>query len=45
MALASFGIAQLVAKGYGNLAWGFLVVYMVPLLTVGIYKILRKPAS
>ena len=45
MALASFGIADLVAKGYGNLAWGFLVVYMIPLLTVGVYKIWRKPVD
>jgi uncharacterized membrane protein YkvI len=45
MALASYGIADLVAKGYGNLAWGFLVVYMVPLLTVGVYKIWRKPVD
>lgn len=39
--LSNFGITALVAKGYGNLAWGYLLVYIIPLLTVGIYKILR----
>jgi uncharacterized membrane protein YkvI len=40
--LASFGITTLVAKGYGNLAWGYLIIYMIPLLTIGVFKILRK---
>ncbi|MDH4049485.1 MAG: hypothetical protein OEW68_15060 [Gammaproteobacteria bacterium] len=40
--LASFGITALVAKGYGNLAWGYLLVYFIPLLTIGVYKILKK---
>jgi uncharacterized membrane protein YkvI len=42
MVLASFGIAALVAQGYGNMAWGYLVIYMIPLVTVGAYKIWRK---
>jgi len=37
--LASFGITALVAQGYGTVAWGYLVIYIVPLLTVGVYKI------
>jgi uncharacterized membrane protein YkvI len=41
MFLASFGITALVAKGYGNMAWGYLVIYMIPLLTVGVFKIWR----
>ena len=43
MVLASFGITALVAKGYGTVAWGYLVIYMIPLLTVGVYKIWRIP--
>jgi uncharacterized membrane protein YkvI len=39
--LSSFGIVELVAKGYGSLAWGFLLVYILPILTVGIYKIFK----
>ncbi len=42
LVLASFGITALVAKGYGNLAWAYLVVYIIPLLTIGLFKILRQ---
>ena len=33
------GIVALIADGYGTLAWGFLAVYVLPLLTVGVYKL------
>lgn len=39
--LSLFGITSLVAKGYGTMAWGFLVVYVIPLLTIGVYR-MRK---
>lgn len=39
MALASFGITALVANGYGTVAWGYLAIYIIPLLTVGAYKV------
>jgi uncharacterized membrane protein YkvI len=42
--LASFGITALVAKGYGTLAWGYLVIYFIPLLTIGVFKIWRNDA-
>ncbi|MDH5175295.1 MAG: hypothetical protein OEX15_01370, partial [Gammaproteobacteria bacterium] len=45
MILASFGIAALVAQGYGNMAWGYMVIYMIPLVTVGAYKIWRKTGT
>lgn len=41
--LSDFGIVDLIAQGYGSIAWGFLFVYLIPLFTIGIYK-LRKPA-
>lgn len=44
-ALAQFGIIALVAKGYGTLAWGFIVLLALPLLTVGLRKVLKAPAS
>jgi uncharacterized membrane protein YkvI len=40
--LANFGIVDLIAEGYGNLAWGFLLVYLIPLFTVGIYRLSRS---
>lgn len=37
--LSTFGIVDLVAQGYGTVAWGFLFFYALPLLTVGIYRL------
>ena len=45
LALSTFGLIQLVAKGYGAVSWGFLFVYIVPLLTWGLYKIWKKGKS
>ena len=28
----------MVGGGYGTMAWGFLLIYGVPLLTVGVYR-------
>ncbi len=42
--LSHLGMVALIADGYGTLAWGFLVVYAVPLFTIGIYR-LTKTAS
>lgn len=40
--LAKFGITALVAKGYGNLAWAYLIVFIIPLLTIGVFKVYRR---
>ena len=40
-ALGSLGIISLIAQGYSALAVGFALVYVLPLLTVGIYRIVR----
>ena len=37
--ISSFGLINLIAKGYGALSWGFLLVYLLPLVTIGTYKI------
>jgi uncharacterized membrane protein YkvI len=42
LGLARFGIIALVARGYGWLSWGIFMLYFVPLLTVGLYKIMRR---
>jgi uncharacterized membrane protein YkvI len=41
--LSDFGIVDLIAQGYGTMAWGFLFVYLIPLFTVGIYRLVRQP--
>lgn len=43
--LSGFGLATLIARGYGTMAWGFMIVYVIPLLTVGIYKLQRCTQS
>jgi len=40
--LSLAGITSLIAKGYGTMSWGFLVVYVIPLLTIGIYRLARQ---
>lgn len=42
-AAAGFGVIALIASGYGTLAWGFMVVYAFPVLTIGVWRILKAP--
>jgi len=39
--LSRFGIVELVDKGYGMLAWAFFAVYFLPLVTVGLYRLIK----
>ncbi len=41
VALSQFGIITLVTTGYGLMAWGFLIIYIIPLFTNGVI-IMRK---
>lgn len=43
--LSTFGIVALVAKGYGAIAWGFLMFYALPLVTVGVYRLFLAPSE
>ncbi len=44
--LANVGIVGLVAKGYGTLAWFVLVIYVIPILTLGLLKLRNQvPAT
>lgn len=36
-----FGLVALIANGYRALAWLLLVVYVIPLLTIGVWKLRR----
>jgi uncharacterized membrane protein YkvI len=44
-ALSAVGIVSLIADGYGTIAWGFLAVYLIPLFTVGIFRLRRAGPS
>ncbi|MDR2149906.1 MAG: hypothetical protein LBO67_03645 [Spirochaetaceae bacterium] len=39
--VSTFGLTGLIAKGYGTITWGFFVLYVIPMLTWGVYKIVR----
>ncbi|WP_447762918.1 YkvI family membrane protein [Sphingopyxis panaciterrae] len=37
------GLVDLIASGYRFLAWLFLIVFVAPLLTIGVWRLLRRP--
>jgi len=37
-----FGLVALIARGYRLLAWVFLLVYVLPLLTIGIFRLVSR---
>ncbi|MDK2917676.1 MAG: hypothetical protein PWQ37_409 [Candidatus Petromonas sp.] len=39
--MAKIGIIDLIAKGYTMMAYGMIVVYAIPLVTIGLIKILK----
>ena len=45
MSLSTLGLVNLIAKGYGTISWGFLVVYVIPIATYGLAKIVREKRS
>ncbi|MEM0955966.1 MAG: hypothetical protein AAGI24_17630 [Pseudomonadota bacterium] len=45
IALAHFvGFVQLISDGYGTLTWFFVLVFIVPLLTRGVWLVAQRPA-
>ncbi|MFC1554313.1 hypothetical protein ACFL7D_06745 [candidate division KSB1 bacterium] len=43
--ISRYGLINLIAKGYGALSWGFFAVFVIPLFTLGIYKIYKSGNS
>ena len=43
--LATAGIIALIARGYGTIAWGFLLVYVIPICTLGVWKLWKAGES
>ncbi|WP_298024994.1 hypothetical protein [uncultured Dysosmobacter sp.] len=37
--VSTFGLTNLILKGYGTACYGFLILFAIPMLTIGIYKI------
>ncbi|CAH2213346.1 YkvI family membrane protein [Tepidibacter aestuarii] len=42
MGLSKIGIIDLIAKGYTMMAYGMIAVYAIPLVTIGLYKIVKS---
>ncbi len=42
MSVASVGIINLIARGYGTMAWGFFAIYFIPLMSVGVWRLLKS---
>ncbi len=42
-AVSGFGLIGLIARGYGTLTIGFIVVYVIPVLTIGVWRIVTSP--
>lgn len=38
----AIGLTSLVAQGYGSITWGFLLIYVLPLLTYGTWLLVRE---
>jgi uncharacterized membrane protein YkvI len=38
----AFGIVDLIARGYGALSWIFIVILILPLMTVGLWRTVRS---
>lgn len=41
VAVAQFGLTALIARGYGTITWGFLWLFVIPVLTIGVWKATR----
>ena len=40
--IAQFGLIGLIAKGYGTITWGFFLVYVIPIVTIGVYMVYKE---
>ena len=39
--LSKVGIIDLISKGYNAMSYGLMIVYMLPMLTIGLYTIVK----
>lgn len=42
LGISTFGLINLIAKGYGSISWGIFIFYFIPLMTIGVYRIIRR---
>jgi uncharacterized membrane protein YkvI len=44
-AAAAIGLVGLIEKGYGLLTYAFIVLLIIPVLTIGVWRITRPPGE
>ncbi|HST45035.1 MAG TPA: hypothetical protein VLK29_07410 [Luteimonas sp.] len=42
-AATAIGLVELISRGYGTLTWVFLAIYVLPLMTWGVWLVWRQP--
>jgi uncharacterized membrane protein YkvI len=42
---ARFGLVTLIARGYRGLAWLFLILFVIPVMTLGVWRLYRRQQS
>jgi len=45
LGISIFGLKDLIQKGYGSLSWGVFIVFFIPLMTIGLYKMIKMRNS
>ncbi len=45
LSLTPLGLVDLIARGYGTITWGFVLLYVIPVLTVGAWMVRRRKLS
>ena len=38
----AIGLIGLISKGYGALTWGYWIIFVIPVLTIGVHKVLKN---
>ncbi len=41
LSLTPLGLVDLIARGYGSITWGFVLFYVIPVLTIGVWKVVK----
>jgi uncharacterized membrane protein YkvI len=42
--MSRYGMIDLIAVGYGALAWSYMIILVLPLFTIGIWKVMQRDA-
>ncbi len=42
LGIAQFGLIDLIAKGYGGLSWATFFIFVIPLFSIGLFKIIKN---